>query len=66
MNKEVETFLQAVYKASNNLTDYLNKTGNPDLTSKELFTINLVLEKVKTILGFYKKNKEVKWWNTIL
>lgn len=60
MNKEVETFLQAVYKASNNLTDYLNKTGNPDLTSKELFTINLVLEKVKTILGFYKKNKEVK------
>ena len=60
MNKEVETFLQAVYKASNNLTDYLNKTGNPDLTSKELFTINLVLEKTKTILGFYKKNKEVK------
>ena len=60
MNKEVETFLQAVYKASNNLTDYLNKTGNPDLTSKELFTINLVLEKTKTILGFYKKNKEVE------
>ena len=56
MNKETEDFIKELINSRNKLTNYLNKVGNPDLTSKEMYFINEELNFTKIILKAYKNN----------
>ena len=54
MNKETEDFIKELINSRNKLTNYLNKVGNPNLTSKEMYLINEELNFTKIILKAYK------------
>ena len=56
MNKETEDFIKELINSRNKLTNYLNKVGNPNLASKEMYFINEELNFTKIILKAYKNN----------